>query len=163
MTTTTLTYLVSDLRLHLGDLDATSYRYLDEWLESALLASVKTLGSWWNFKYLVNVSNEAYRNPYTTFLFPEPPVIENQDERPIILMSSVILKSGSLQDHSWDVGSWRDNELAYSNIEGSKDKVALLKMDWDELTTLLTPPNKVLSFSKKLSLPGYTKNIYEYD
>ena len=58
---------------------------------------------WWNFKYLINDSNEVYRNPNISFLFPEPPVIENSDERIIILMASIIIKGGSLEENSWNV------------------------------------------------------------
>jgi hypothetical protein len=161
MATTTLDYLITDLRLHLGDYDPASYRYTDAWLLVALIASVKTLGRWWNFKYLVETDNDVYRNPGTTFILPEPPVIEVTDERPIILMASIIIKEGSLEANSWNAGSWRDFEVSYSNIEGSRAKMESLNKDWEELKTLVTPPSKKLSTPLKQSLPGYKGNIWE--
>ncbi|KKM27580.1 hypothetical protein LCGC14_1573340 [marine sediment metagenome] len=158
---TTLNYLITDLRLHLGDIDSTSYRYLDAWLVVALKMSVKTLQRWWDYKYLVDASDNVYRNSNWTFLFAEPPVIERGDERPIILMASLIIKEGSLESSSWNAGSWRDAEIAYSNIEGSKTRRDSLQKDWDELKGLLSPPTGRLATPKKGSLPGYKDNIYE--
>ena len=89
MATTTVDYLLPELRLHLGDIDSTAYRYVDEWLEVALEMSIKSLGRWWNLKYLIDAHNVS-RNPNHTFIFAEPPVIETQDERPILLMASII-------------------------------------------------------------------------
>jgi len=163
MATTTVTYLLPTLRLHLGDI-STPYQYLDEWVELSLVTSVETLQRWWNYKYLVSDTDEVYRNPKSTvFLFPEPPVIQNSDERPIILMAGIIIKKGDLQNLSWNVGAWRDAEISYSNIEGSRGKQKGLQDDWDELTSLLTPPTKKLGYSKKQDLPGYKYNPYEYD
>jgi len=161
LSTTTTDYLIQDLRLHLGDINPSSYRYTDEWLNIALLASIKSLGKWWNFKYLVDTSNEVYRNPNTIFLFPEPPVIEVYDERIIILMASLIIKEGTLENNAWSTISWRDNEISFSNLEGSRSRQASISKDWDELTSLLTPPTKRLSRPIKGSLPGYKGNIYE--
>lgn len=162
MATTTVTYLIDDLRLHLGDIDPTAYQYLDAWLEVALLAAVKSLQRWWNFRYLVNSSNEVYRNTSaTTFVLPEPPVIESSDERAIILMSSIIIKEGTLQNSAWTTSSWKDAEISYSNIEGSRMRQANLKADWDELTSILKVPQKKLIGSYKSSLPGYKNNQYE--
>ena len=161
MATTTLTYLLTDLRLHLGDIDPTSYRYTDQWLEVALQMSIKTLGRWWNFKYLINSSQEVYRNPNITYLFSEPPVIETQDERPIILMASIVIKEGSLENNSWSAVSWRDAEISFSNLESSRSKQASLMKDWEELTLLMSPPTSRLAQPRKGSLPGFKQNVFE--
>lgn len=161
MATQSLTYLIPRLRLQIGDIDSSNYRYLDEWLELSLVASLETLERWWNRKYLIDSENQVYRNPKITFLFPEPPIVERGDIRPIVLMASIILKSGSLEDFSWNVASWRDAEIAFSNIEGSRGKQAGLDRDWEELISLLPPPNKKLAFSQKGHLPGFKHNIYE--
>ena len=161
--TTDLSYLLPRLRLKLGDIDPATYRYLDTWLVLALVASVESLQRWWNYKYLVDDSNLVYRNPNITFLFSEPPVVERGDNYIIILMTSVIIKSGDLQNFSWNLGSWRDAEISYSNIEGGKSKTELIKRDWEELMSLLTPPVKKLSFARKSHLPGYVGNDYEQD
>ena len=160
-TATNLDYLIPELRLHLGDTDDASYRYTDVWLRTALVMSVKALMRWWNYKYLVDTEYNASRNPRITFLFPEPPTIEYGDEYPIILMASIITKEGSLEESAWSVGSWRDAEIAYSNIEGNKARTSSLKQDWATLESILKPPQKRLAQSKKGSTPGFLGNRYE--
>jgi len=159
MATTTLDFLRTRLRLHIGDMD--SETYLDEWLDLALILSVESLGPWWNFKYLLNDSDEVYRNSTIRFLFSEPPVIERADHKPIILMASIILKAGDLQNASWNIASWRDAEISYSNIQGSRIKDSLLVGDWEELTNILKPPQKRLSAPGKKHLQGFEQNPYE--
>ena len=155
-------YLIEDLRIHLGDLDATAYRYLDSWLRSSLCMAIKGLQRWWNFKYLLDDTTfDVSRNPNITFLFPSPPIIEHEDERPIILYASILIKGGSLENNSWNVGSWRDAEISYSNIEGNRAKVFGLERDMKELNSLLTSPDKRLAYPLKRSLPGYIDNSYE--
>lgn len=159
--TTNLDYLIDPLRLHLGDTVAGSYRYTDEWLRTALIMSVKALQRWWDYKYLVDTDYDVYRNQHWTYLFPEPPVIEHGDEQPIILMASIIIKEGSLENNSWSVGSWKDAEIAYSNIEGNRAKVASIEADREALEDILKPPTKRLARTKKGSLPGYKDNLWE--
>ena len=158
---TNLDYLIDSLRLHLGDMDSGSYRYTDEWLRTALVMSIKALQRWWDYKYLVDTDYDVYRNQHWDYLFPEPPIIEHGDEEPVVLMASILTKEGSLENNSWNVGSWRDAEIAYSNIEGNKAKLASLEKDWEALTGMLKPPTKRLARTQKGSLPGYKGNIYE--
>ena len=122
---------------------------------------VKALSRWWRYKYIVE-NTTVSRNPYFPFAISEPPIIEYGDERAIILMASLIIKGGDLENNAWNLGSWRDAEIAYSNIEGSRSKNASIERDYNELTTLITPPNKRLARSRKGSLPGYINdNKYE--
>jgi len=116
---------------------------------------------WWNYKYLLDNDNNVYRNTRSTYLFPSPPIIERGDERAIILMSSIIMKEGSLENSSYDMGSWRDAEIAYSNIESSKAKQLSLQKDIEELKSIITPPSRRLAQPVKGSLPGYLNNLYE--
>jgi len=140
---TTLNYLIPRLRLKMGDLDPASYKYLDEWLHLSLVASIDALQRWWNDKYLIDESsNKVYRNPSVVFSFAEPPTIERRDIQPIILMACIILKSGSLENFSWNVNTWKDSEIYFSNTEGNRGKQESLKKDWDELNSLLTSPIK---------------------
>lgn len=158
-TTVDLSYLIPAFRLHIGDRD--EERYTDEWLYTALVASVSTLQTWWNYRYLIDSDNDAYRNSRVRFLHSSPPVIQNSDERPIILMASIIVKRGELENMSWNLGHWRDAEISYSNIEGGRTKRESLKQDWDELTSMLKPPQKSLAESQKGHLPGYLENPME--
>jgi len=158
-----LSYLIPRLRLHIGDINSTSYRHLDEWLRLALIASIESLQTWWNYKYLINENDDVYRNSTRRFLQPEPPVIERGDIKPVTLMAAIIIKTGDLENLSWNVGAWRDAEISYSNIEGSRRKDETLKRDWRELTSILKPPQKRLASTRKGHLPGFTQSPNEYD
>jgi len=160
-TTVNLSYLLPRLRLHLGDINVAAYRHLDEWLQLALVVSVETLERWWNYKYLLNEDDDVYRNSTHRFLFPEPPVIERGDTKPILLMAGLIIKAGDLEELSWNVGAWRDAEISYSNIEASRRKDSTIERDWNELIGILKPPQKRLSSSRKGHLAGYRSNIFE--
>ncbi|NMC34390.1 MAG: hypothetical protein GYA36_18350 [Veillonellaceae bacterium] len=162
--TVSLEYLIPFLRLSIGDIDSTQYRYMDEWLLIALQVAVKSLGRWWNNKYLLDSSNEAYRNTNTTvFEESEPPVILAQDEIIIVLMASLILLEGSLESSAWSTVSWKDAEVSFSNLESGRIRNDRVKRIWDQLTSLITPPTKKLAGVNKRSLPGYLKNKYERD
>lgn len=159
---TNLDYLLDDLRLHLGDINPTQYRYLTEWLRTALVLAVKNLQRWWDYKYLIyNDTQNIYRNPNGYFEFDDPPILDHSDERPVILMAAIIVKQGSLQNAAWDFGSWKDAEVSYSNIESSKAMQESLKADRDELEKYVKPPQKNLAFPTKKHLLGFTKNEYE--
>lgn len=148
-------YLLPVLRLHLGDMEPTTYRYTDEWLTIALLSSVKALQRWWGNRYLVDASTDAVsRNSEETFTFSEPNIIEDRDERPVILMAAILVKSGQLEANSWNVGSWKDAEIAVSTIEGSKAKQFGLGMDWEELKSYLLPPTKRLATALRIAHPS---------
>lgn len=153
---TDIDYLIPQLRLHLGDLNPTSYRYMDSWLRTALLSSIKSLSRWWDSKYLLSddltdpnlvasglLEDSVYRNEsYRHFEFELPPTIQLKDERPILLMAAILIKSGSMENSSWDLGHWRDDELSYSNIEGGKARRESIARDVQELENILKPPVK---------------------
>jgi hypothetical protein len=162
MATTTVDYFLPELRLHLGDINPATYRYTDEWLEVALEMAIKALGRWWNLKYLIDMSTHLVsRNPNQNFVLSEPPVIEMQDERPILLMASIIIKEGSLENNSWNAGAWKDAEISFSNLEGSRSKQLSLQKDWEELSMILSAPTSRLAQTVKGSLLGYKQNTFE--
>jgi hypothetical protein len=154
-TTTNLDYLIDPLRMHLGDMDSTKYRYIDSWLRTALVTSVISLQRWWGSKYQIDGTYNAFRDDtLVTFDFAEPPIIQQQDERPIILMAAILIKSGQLENNSWAVGSWRDAEIAVSNIEGSRSKQFGINLDWQELLYYLKPPQKQLFGAERNDPPN---------
>lgn len=159
--TVNIGYLVPHLRLVLGDINPSGYRYATEWLTIALIAAIKSLGRWWNNRYLVDENDLIYRNPKIAFSQPEPPVILIQDERPVVLMAAIIVLEGSLENSAWNLVSWRDNEIAFSNLEGGRIRDKGLSRLWDELMSLLVPPTKKLAKPVKGSLPGYLRNPFE--
>lgn len=156
-----LTYLIPFLRLKIGDTDNTSYRYIDKWLLKALVLGTYTLGKWMNFKYLLDDDYNIYRNPNGSFIFAEPPIIEPADQSIIVTMAAYIILEGSLENSAWEFGSWRDAEIAYSNIETSKARSRTLDRLWNELESMLIPPSKRLAHPLKGTLPGYKDNVYE--
>lgn len=149
-----LDYLLPQLRMALWDIDSTSYRYTDGWLRVALVTSVKALQRWWKNRYLVDATNNVYRNTTNTYInyeLDEPEVIETSDERPIILMASILVKSGVLENNSWNLGSWRDAEYAVSNIASKDAKEKGIDRDWNELIGILKPPTKRLTAGARVS------------
>ena len=150
-----LDYLLPILRFHLGDTDAATYRYTDGWLRVALVSGVKAMQRWWGARYLVDdTTKDVSRNTDKTFDFDEPPLILDSDERPLILMSSILVKSGQLESNSWSVGSWKDAEIAVSNIEGNRAKEFGVGMDWEELKGYILPPTKRLSGALRIPHPS---------
>lgn len=154
LVSTDLDYLIPELRLHIGDTDPTAYRYLDEWLKVSLVLGLKALQRWWRIRYTIDSNYVVARFANSIFLQDSPPVIMNQDEEPILLMASILVKSGTLQNNSWDVGTWRDAEIYVSNIEGGRLKDASIKADWDRLLQYLRPPQNRLSAGARDSMPG---------
>ncbi len=153
---------VEKLRLHLGDLDEDNYAHEDEWLRVALISAVELLMPRWNYKYLLNDNDDIYRNTSAlSFLFPEPPVVERGDVWPIILQASIIMKEGSLENLSYSLGAWRDAEISYSNLEGSRAKDRSIQRDIEILDTMLPWRGKRLAAPVKGHLPGYKGNPYE--
>lgn len=162
MQTTSLDYLIPYVRLNIGDTNPATYRYTDEWIGIALVAAIKTLGSWWREKYLLTSDNLVYRNTdVIDEVVGDEPVIMSKDERPIVLMASIVMLQGSLENSAWNIASWKDAEISYSNLEGGKLRNTNLERLWDELKYLMLPPTKRLARTRKQSLPGYLNNEYE--
>jgi len=140
------------------------YRYLDEWLETSLVAAVELLMPRWNYKYLLNeTTHDVERNLTIRFLFQSPPIVERGDIWPIVLQAAIIIKEGSLEGQSWNFASWRDAEIAYSNLESARSKDASLQRDIELLDTMLPWRSKRLALPIKGHLPGYLDNLYEHD
>ena len=153
--TTDLDYLIPELRVHIGDTDSSSYRYLDSWLRVSLVSSLKALQKWWRIRYEISLDDYTVtRYSQSIFTIESPPVIQTTDEMPLILMASVLIKSGALQDASWSTGSWRDAEVAVSNIESGRIKDISLKRDWDTLSLYLKPPIRRLNMGARTPIPG---------
>lgn len=152
---TDLDYLIPELRFRIGDTDSTAYRYLDSWLRVALVSALKALQRWWRVRYTIDETTYVVtRWPLSTFAVDEPPVIMQSDEIIILSMASFLIKSGTLQNSAWSTGSWRDAEIAVSNIEAGRIRDASLLRDWNELMLYLTPPNKRLMIPTRDTIPG---------
>lgn len=177
-------YLIGPLRAHLGDVSS-PFTFSDGLLRRALVDAVKALTKRWQSRYTVSCSGTLVTElgvpfimsgiDYSTWyairadgwLFPvaEPPTILIEDERPIILQASINMKRGILQKNALGFGTWRDDELSLSSVEGSQSLKASIKMDEDELTDMLPPRGKKLAHPRKQSLVGFATvtNLYEGD
>jgi hypothetical protein len=164
MATYDLTNLIPMVRLKIGDTDPDSYRYTDEWIELSMKAGVQSLGLWMNYKYLLDENDDVIRNPNKSYNFDVATygVIEPGDNILIVLMASYILLEGSFENSAWDLVSWKDAEISYSNLQSGKHRNDNLNRMWAEIEAYLLPPTKKLAFSKKSHLQGFRRNRYEY-
>lgn len=162
MTTENVSTLLQYLRLKIGD-TSIPYRYVDAWLETALIMSVKTLQRYWRDKYTVSDLGEVSRNiNYQYWIFEETDgVIESADEPVIVIMAAIIILEGSLENSAWDSVSWADSEIRYTNSSSGSLRESNLKRLVDELFSLVVPPTKKLARALKSSLPGYIGNMWE--
>ena len=149
-------YLIPYLRLKLGDINAT--RYENDWLRTALLLAVRVSQRYLNNKYLIDDQNNVYRNPNFPYFIQEYGIIEARDEPIIVLLAAIIVLEGSLENSAWDAVSWRDNEIAFSNLEQFRTRGDILGRLVDELHSLLLPPVKRLARPVRVGMPGYLGN-----
>ncbi len=153
-TVTDLDYLIPSLRWKLGDI-TTPYRYMDEWLRVSLVSALKSLQRWWGIKYLIDDTTYVVtRYSESDFLFDEPPVIQSQDENPIVIMAAILTMEGTIENAAWTTGSWRDAEVAVSNIEGGKMRESSIRRLWDELLMYIQSPTKRLTGIVRTDIPG---------
>lgn len=127
--------LLPELRLYLHD-SIEPYKFSDELLLQCLVSAIRLLGRRWNYRYIFE-EDVLVRNPKIRFKFPEPPLIMLGDDAIIIVQAAIILKSAVIYDVTWDIVSWRDDEISYSNIQSAKSRDDSLRRDLDLLETLL--------------------------
>lgn len=153
---TDVTYLIPQLRLKIGDITPASYRYLDEWLEVALSSAIRGLERYWGSKYKISDAGVVTRNAdYTQFEFPESEgLIQKKDEDIIVIKAALITLEGSLENSAWTMGSWKDAEISYSNIQSGNIRGDTLKRLQAQLDALIKPPSKRLT-------RGYRATILE--
>lgn len=150
-----LEILIDALRLQIGDTGVTM-TYSDESLHSTLKYAVNALMRRWQNRYYLDSENVVQRNTINCYFdFASPPVIQRQDERAIVLMGAIIIKGGKKFSTASDVVSWKDDEVAYSNIESSRQTASSLSDDIKELELLL--PSKRLARSISGRLEGYAR------
>jgi len=158
--TSNLEELIIPLRVQIGDNDPTP-TFSDEYLHMVLREAVAALMRRWDDMYYVDNEGVVHRNPNVTFDWSSPPVIQHRDRRPIVLQASVMIKSGKKFSESGDVASWRDEEIAYSNIESARQRSSTLEDDVRELDMLL--PGKKLARPKYGRLYGWDTNPREWE
>lgn len=145
-------YLIPQLRLRIGEFDPATYVYSTDTLSNILIAAVRELMRKWRRRYTIDSAGIITRNANHVYENAEPPVIDYQDEVPIVLQAVIILKMAEIQDNVWDIQSWRDDEIAFSNLgAGRLAEYGLDKLQ-GELDELL---RKRLYGSARQELPGF--------
>lgn len=160
-TQTDLDYLIPFVRFHMGDLE--NRRYTTSTLRMALVYALKLLQRRWNSKYLIDATNTTVtRNADMLYYFRQtaPPTIESRDEAAFVLQAAILLKSGIMQDSSWQVAAWRDDEIQVSNIQADRSRHRGLDRDMEMLDLFF---KRRLYAGRRQSLPGfkYPPNWYE--
>ena len=150
--------LILPLRIQIGDIGGTP-TYSDETLHEILRVAVNGLMRRWNSRYYVDNDGIVQRSTATTFEFSSPPVIQRGDHRAIVLMAAIMIKGGKKFSTSGQAASWRDDEVSYSNIEGSRQLSTSLEADITELNSILPLPLKRLAKALYGSLPGWTQEF----
>jgi len=156
---------IPDLRLRLGDTNPATYRYMDEWLMKTLILAVRSLGRYWRNKYKTSYAGDLSRSS-NTMLFTttlDEGVVESQDQPLISLMGAIIVMEGSLENSAWDAVSWKDTEIAFSNLESFRSKDSNLGRLITELRENLISPKNRLARPRKGSLYGYKHNVFEHE
>jgi hypothetical protein len=160
---TNLDYLITPLRLHIND-NTVPYTHSGEELRTRLVYAVKALANRWNNRYLINNdTNYIERNPHTTFLLANPPLIQYSDERAIILQAAIDIQKASVRTSAAAAVSWKDDEVSYSNLSSVKFLQESLARDIEELDSLLPVSKNRLAQPRKQSLPGFDLPINDYE
>lgn len=154
-----LAFLVDSLRNYLGDYSS-PYRFTDESLEISLSTSLNMLLNRFNFKYTIDEDGAITRTTGATFKLDSPPVIEYPDQAAIIVQGAIVIKTATVWDASWDVASWRDDEVSYSNIQGARSRDQSITNDIKLLDDIL---KKRLAQSRISQMVGFhqPRNLVE--
>ena len=146
-----LDYLIPVLQFTLGDYEGA--RYSDATLSEALVFALKALMGRWGNRYEIDSLGTVTRGK-ALFLYEDdsPPVVQVKDEPPIVLQAAILIASGATQEASWQVASWRDDEIQVSNIQADKSRHAML----DKWIEMLDNFFKLkLHTGLRQSLPGF--------
>ena len=149
-TNTDVDHLIPVLRFYLGDYE--TRRYLTDTLRQALIFSVRMLMRKWASRYTVDEAGTVTRSTGIGFESVAPPVIQYRDEPPVVIQAAIIVKSGSLQDSSWQIASWRDDEIAVSNIQADRSRRDSLEHDKNLLEDYF---KRRLHAGSRQGLPGF--------
>jgi hypothetical protein len=150
-TITNLDPYIPIVRIHLGDVTGTQFS--DNLVRTALVYGVKALGQKWSNRYFIFTSDmaisateintpsgivtvatlpneyDAFRNTYQPFTSSEPPVIEQTDETPLILMAALGVRKSVITSSMSAFTNWSTPDLSYSNVQASKSLMDMLSAD----------------------------------
>jgi len=160
MTTVSVEYLIPYVRLEIGDMDPASYRYIDQWITTALIVAVKEGQRYWRSKYTTTEDGLVSRNPYFTYETDESEgVIEDKDEPILVILAALAILNGSLENSAWSTISWKDAEISYNNNEGGRIRGDTLKRLQAKLDDFIKAPTKRLAKPQGFKLPGFKSDM----
>lgn len=96
--------------------------------------------------------NDVFRNPYHTFTDPGAQVFSQEDEEPIILAATIVLRAMQISSSASTFQSWSDGEYSFSNIAASNTMRAMYV---DALAQLDAYFKKRLSSAIRESFPMF--------
>ena len=73
----------------------------------------------------------------------------------MVILAALIILEGGLESSAWNIGSWQDTEIRYSNIESGKLRNDNVKRLRAELDSLIKSPSKRLAWTQGSPLPGF--------
>lgn len=173
VTQSNLDYLIVPTRMYVGDLSGDVFS--NSIILTSLVFSVKWLQNRWNNRYLiyrqdmylsgtsVNTpdgvlvlpalpnTNDAFRNTLTTtFASDATPVIDQDDEYPIVVASAVALRRSVITSSLSAFSNWSTPDLTFSNVSSSKAMLDLIAQDVKTLDEFF---KKRLASPQKQSFP----------
>ena len=156
-TETNLDYLITYVRLNLGDIDET--KWSDAAVRTALVQAVLYLQHRWNSRYTIDATTyDAVRSTTYTFEEDDPPIIQGTDAPAVVMQAIWIICSGKVFDSDWV--SWRDDEISFTNLTGGRLKKEQCNQYKEWLDEFFTHR---LAGAVRQSLPGFIwpENIRE--
>lgn len=76
---------------------------------------------------------DVVRSPLQTFSDPGPDVVSQEDEYPLVLAATVIMRRAQLTSSADSLVSWSDGEYSYSNLSSAKNLLEMFNADKADL------------------------------
>jgi hypothetical protein len=172
VTQSNLDYLIVPVRMHIGDIAGDVFS--NALILTSLVFSVKWLQNRWNNRYLVYTSNmlvsgttvntpdgqctlatlpgvhDVFRNCAITFTSEATPVIDQDDEYPIVIAASILLRRSVITSSLTAFSNWSTPDLSYSNVSSHRALMDLMNADLKALDEFF---KKRLASPQKSSFP----------
>jgi hypothetical protein len=75
------------------------------------------------------VPGSVFRDPYATFTYFAPPLLESIDEQAVILAAKYILRSAQTSSNAGDFVAWGTEDIRYNNLGAERGLSKLLEND----------------------------------
>lgn len=172
VTQSNLDYLIVPVRMHVGDIN--NQTFSNSLILTSLVFSVKYLQNRWSNRYLIYNSsmlvsgttintpdgqctldtlpgvNDVFRNCAVTFASDGTPVIDQDDEFPVILAAAILLRRSVITSSLNTFSNWSTPDLSFSNVSSYRALIDMINMDMKALDEFF---KKRLAAPQKQSFP----------